>query len=305
MSMNSSTSQITPVPNNKVPLPPVTAQIYHVTCRFCNVGCGYDVFVFPVGQEGSPQAGQNAIVYNMVDKVFNRNLQNYKADYTQVLPSLSANSGTPWIGEGMVSKTITYNPNTQTWEEVYILEVPSSECPVNEGNYSTRGGRNAQRIWSPLVDNAAGFRVYETRIKTPMIRWNGTLQPVGWSYVFKVLAKILYYYLTNETTDYPVGPAATEVMAIRSDHGGGEGGGVFSNLMPGLFIHMGLATPFIRFHYQVAFSLTEDALMEATNGNGTDTSSMLDISITDVMVMWELTNMLHQLLILFSTFSII
>jgi len=132
----------------------------------------------------------------------------------------------------MVSKTIKYNPNTQTWEEVYILEVPSAECPVNEGNYSTRGGRNAQRIWSPFNDVASGFRVYETRIKTPLIRWNGTLQAVGWSYVIEAIAQILYYYLTNETTDYPVGPAATEVMAIRSDHGGGEGGGVFSNLMP-------------------------------------------------------------------------
>ncbi|QIW25169.1 molybdopterin dinucleotide-binding protein [Sulfolobus sp. S-194] len=286
MSSSSSSVQYTPVSNNKVPLPPVTAERYHVTCRFCNVGCGYDVFVFPVGQEGGPAAGQNAIVYNMIDKVFNRNLQNYQADYTSVLPALSANSGTPWIGEGMVSKTIRYNPNTQTWEEVYILEVPSSECPVNEGNYSTRGGRNAQRIWSPFNDVASGFRVYETRIKTPLIRWNGTLQAVGWSYVIEAIAQILYYYLTNETTDYPVGPAATEVMAIRADHGGGEGGGVFSNLMPGLFLHMGLATPFVRFHYQVAFSLTEDALMEATNGKGTDTSSMLDISITDVMVMW-------------------
>ncbi len=274
--------------NNKVPLPPVTAQRYFATCRFCNVGCGYDIFVFPTSQSGGPQAGENAIVYNAVDNVFNRNLQNYMADYTSVLPSLSALSGTPWIGEGMVSKTAVYNPNTNQWEEVYILEIPSSECPVNQGNYSARGGKNAERNWSPFTDNAPGYAVYQSRIKTPLIRWNGSLQPVGWSYAIEVAAKVLKYYMDNETFTYPdpVGPAAVQVMAIRADHGGGQGGGVFSNLMPGLLIHMGLATPFVRFHYQVAFSFTEDALQEATNGNGTDTASMLDISIADTLVLW-------------------
>jgi arsenite oxidase large subunit len=278
----------TPVPNTKVPLPPTTAKRYSVTCRFCNVGCGYDVFVFPVGEEGQPQAGQNAVVYNYVDNVFGYNYKNFQADFTSVLPSLSANSGTPWIGEGMVSKTVVYDETTGNWIPAYILEVPSPECPVNRGNYSTRGGRNAQRIWSPFIDNSAGYRQLQTRIKTPLIRWSGQLQPVGWSYVIEVLAQILYYYITNETFTYPdpVGPAGVEVMAIRADHGGGEGGGMVSNLMPGLLLHMGVATPFVRFHYQVAFSLTEDALLELTGGNGTDTSSMLDISITDVMVMW-------------------
>jgi arsenite oxidase large subunit len=296
--MSTSTSSVTAAtgpsvygaPNTKVPLPPVTAQRYHLTCRFCNVGCGYDVFVFPVGEEGGPAAGQNAIVYNYIDNVYGYNLQGHYADYTQPLAPLSANPPTaiPWIGEGMVSKTITYDETTGTWKPVYILEIPSSECPVNEGNYSTRGGRNAQRMWSPFHDNAAGFRQYQTRIKTPLVRWSGQLQPVGWSYVIEVLAKVLKYYMDNETFTYPdpVGPGAVQVMAIRADHGGGQGGGMISNLMPGLLLHMGLATPFVRFHYQVAFSLTEDALLELTGGNGTDTASMLDISITDVMVMW-------------------
>jgi anaerobic selenocysteine-containing dehydrogenase len=285
---SSSQSNVAYPKNSKIPLPPVTAERYFATCRFCNVGCGYDIFVFPDDQAGAPKAGQNAVVYNMVDKVFDRNLQNYQADYTSLVYPLGALTGTPWIGEGMVSRTIRYNKNTGTWESVYILEVPSSECPVNEGNYSTRGGRNAQRNWSPFSDNAAGFKVYTTRIKSPLIRWNGSLQPVGWSYAIDVAAKILKYYLDHENFTYPnpVGPAATQVLAIRADHGGGQGGGVFSNLMPGLLIHMGLATPFVRFHYEVAFSFTQDALEEATNGNGTDTASMLDISIADVLVLW-------------------
>ncbi|AOL17373.1 molybdopterin dinucleotide-binding protein [Sulfolobus sp. A20] len=285
---SSSTTQYSPVPNRRIPLPPVTAERYHVTCRFCNVGCGYDVFVFPVGQEGSPAKGQNAVVYNLVDKVFNRNLQNYQADYTQQLIPLSANYGTPWIGEGMVTKTIRYNTNTKSWEEVYIIEVPSSECPANEGNYSTRGGRNAQRIWSPFKDVASGFAVYQSRITTPLLRWNNSLQPISWSYAIEAIATIIKYFLDNENFTYPdpVGPAAIQVLGIRADHGGGQGGGIVSNLMPGLFLHMGLATPFIRFHYQVAFSFTQDALEEATNGNGTDTASMLDISIADTLVVW-------------------
>ncbi|MCY0850792.1 molybdopterin dinucleotide binding domain-containing protein [Sulfuracidifex metallicus] len=288
-SNNSSGSSTTsPVQNSRIPLPPPDAEIYHATCRFCNVGCGYDIFVFPTYKEGGPAKGQNAVVYNMNDEVFNRNLVNYQADYTSPVIPLGANYGTPWIGESMVSKTIKFNPNTNNWEPVYILEVPSSECPVNEGNYSTRGGKNALRNWSPFNDNAAGFKVFSTRIQTPLIRWNGSLQPVGWSYAIDVAARIAKYYMDNETVNYPspVGPAATQVLGIRADHGGGQGGGVFSNLMPGLFIHMGLATPFVRFHYQVAFSFTQDALEEATNGNGTDTASMLDISISDVLVLW-------------------
>ncbi|ARM77054.1 molybdopterin dinucleotide binding domain-containing protein [Acidianus manzaensis] len=287
-SSSSSSTVSTGPANSKVPLPPVTAERYFATCRFCNVGCGYDIFVFPTDQVGGPAKGQNAIVYNMNDQVFNRNLQNYQADYTSVLSPLSALTGTPWIGEGMVSKTVRYNPNTQAWESVYILEIPSPECPVNQGNYSTRGGRNAQRNWSPFSDNAAGYAVYESRIKTPLIRWNGSLQNIGWSYAFEAVGKILKYYMDHETVNYPspVGPAAVQVFAVRADHGGGQGGGVFSNLMPGLLIHMGLATPFVRFHYQVAFSFTQDALEEATNGNGTDTASMLDISIADTLVLW-------------------
>ncbi len=287
-SSTTSSSTTTPVKNSSVPLPPPDAEIYHATCRFCNVGCGYDIFVFPIYKAGGPSKGENAVVYNMNDKVFNRNLVNYQADYTSPVVPLGANYGTPWIGESMVTTSIKFNTNTGNWEPVYILEVPSSECPVNEGNYSTRGGKNALRNWSPFNDNAPGFKVFSTRIQTPLIRWNGSLQPVGWSYAIDVAARVAKYYMDNETTTYPdpVGPAATQVMAIRADHGGGQGGGVFSNLMPGLFLHMGLATPFVRFHYQVAFSFTQDALEEATNGNGTDTASMLDISIADVLVLW-------------------
>jgi len=295
--MSTSTSSVTPAtgpsvygaPNTKVPLPPVTAQRYHVVCRFCNVSCGYDVFVFPVGEEGGPTKGQNAIVYNYIDNVYGYNLQGHYADYTQPLAPLSANPPTaiPWIGEGMVSKTVTYDETTGTWKPVYILEIPSSECPVNEGNYSTRGGRNAQRIWSPFQDNAAGFRIYQTRIKTPLIRWSGQLQPVGWSYVIEVLAQILYYYITNETFTYPdpVGPAGVEVMAIRDDHGGGMGGGMVDDLMPGLLLHTGVATPFVRTHNRAAFTAETAAIFDVTGGGFINNLSMLDISITDVMVM--------------------
>jgi len=282
----SSSPQITPAPNNKVPLPPVTAERYSTVCRFCNVGCGYDVFIFPVGQEGGPAAGQNAVVYNTVDKVLNRNLQNYQADYTKPLPSVSASSGTPWISEGMVSKTVQYNPNTKTWEEVYILEVPSPECPINMGNYSTRGGRNARRIWSPFSDNADGFRIYQSRIKWPLVRWNGKLQKVDWGYVIEAVSQILYYYLTNETADYPdpVGPAAIQVFGQKADHGGGQGGGMVGNLMAGLLLHLALATPFARTHNRMTIAEEQAAQKEAVN-NGTNVASNEDIRIADVIVM--------------------
>jgi len=47
--------------NDTVPIPPKDAERYPTVCRYCIVGCGYEVYKWPVGKEGGPKAGENAL----------------------------------------------------------------------------------------------------------------------------------------------------------------------------------------------------------------------------------------------------
>ena len=44
-----------------VPLPPKRAERFNTVCQFCIVGCGYRVFKWPVGRDGGPAPGDNAL----------------------------------------------------------------------------------------------------------------------------------------------------------------------------------------------------------------------------------------------------
>ncbi|MEM4650609.1 MAG: hypothetical protein QW086_02155 [Pyrobaculum sp.] len=43
----------------RVPIPPPNAERYTTMCQFCNVGCGYDVYVWPAGEEGGLKPGEH------------------------------------------------------------------------------------------------------------------------------------------------------------------------------------------------------------------------------------------------------
>ena len=45
----------------RVPLPPKFAETFDTVCQFCIVGCGYKVFKWPEGKDGTPDPKGNAL----------------------------------------------------------------------------------------------------------------------------------------------------------------------------------------------------------------------------------------------------
>ncbi|MCK5363444.1 MAG: arsenate reductase (azurin) large subunit [Gammaproteobacteria bacterium] len=152
-------------PPVRVPLPPRTAERRNTVCQFCIVGCGYQVYKWPVGEEGGPAPSENAL----------------GVDFTRPLPPLS-----DWISTLMHSEVTDADGR-----RYHVAIVPDKSCPVNEGLASVRGGGLAQTLYSadrptrvrlrmPMVAGAAGHSAIEWQqavdlgarvIKAVMDRW--------------------------------------------------------------------------------------------------------------------------------------
>ncbi len=46
---------------DRIPIPPKDAQKFTTVCQYCNVGCGYYVYRWPVGKEGGLKPEENAL----------------------------------------------------------------------------------------------------------------------------------------------------------------------------------------------------------------------------------------------------
>ena len=266
----------------KVPLPAPGAEYYPTMCRFCNVGCGYDVYVWPAGEEGGFKPGEHGIEYKLIDEVYDRRLEG-QPDFSRPAGPLSAERGQPWISEGMVVRTIrrdwSKGRGTGNWREVYVPVVPSPECPINWGNHSIRGGtQGAERVWSPWT--IAG----ERRLKHPMVRIGGKLERVSWEYAIDLVARVVKGVIDKWGIDRGHGKEGHEVFAHRADHGGGGGGGMIYNTTHNLFFFVGVRTAFARIHNRPFFGPENPAIGDA--GPGAMNSSLHDLRLADVIVYW-------------------
>ena len=99
--------------NDRIALPPVSAQKTNMTCHFCIVGCGYHVYKWEEGQEGGRGAKQNAL----------------GLDFTKQLPPM-ATIMTPAMAN------VIEDHGGKRWN---IMVVPDKQCVVNSGLSSTRG----------------------------------------------------------------------------------------------------------------------------------------------------------------------
>jgi len=149
---------------NEVPVPPVDAEVVPTACEYCIVGCGYKAYTWPVGDEGGPNADQNA----------------FGKDYP-----IKAASG-PWASPNMHSVVrkdgVLHN----------LLVVPDGETAVNrKGNHSVRGGRSAQKPYSPN-------RPTSDRLQAPMVRVNDTLQAISWDDATSIVAELSQYAIEKE-----------------------------------------------------------------------------------------------------------
>jgi len=264
----------------KITLPPVNAERYTTVCQFCNVGCGYDVYVWPVENAGEPN--KHGIIYKIIDEELNRRLENFSPDYTTPFTPVSALQGKPWISESMITKTVrrTWNNgrNTGVFREVFVAMIPSPECPVNLGNHSIRGGRNAEDIWSPW--NTPG----ERRLKNPLVRFGGKLESVSWDYAIELVARVIKGVIDKYGVDRGKGKEGHAIFAHRMDHGGGGGGGMIFNTVTNLFFFYGVMTAFARIHNRPFYGPEVPAAGDA--GPGAMNASYHDLRLADVIVLW-------------------
>jgi arsenite oxidase large subunit len=198
----------------QLPIPPTTAEQHNTVCQYCNVGCGYKVYVWPEGQDGGAKPGQNAM----------------GIDFSKPQPPLSGQSYT----ESMYS-TITKKDGRQ-----YSLAiVPAHDSPINlQGQYSTRGGTNALTTWSPN-------RPTRERLQYPLLRIGDYLQVVPWETAVEVMAGVTKGLLDKH------GP--NQLTAKCFDHGGG-GGGFENTWGTGSLFFTGLKMQYVGIHNRPAYT---------------------------------------------------
>lgn len=145
-------------PKTRVPLPPRNAKVVTTACEYCPVACGYKAFIWPVGIEGGPQAADNAL----------------KVDFPT-----TALSGR-WPSPNMHT-TVTIDGRLQN-----VLIMPDADAQVVNigGNHSVRGGTLALKLYRP--DGPT-----RDRLQHPLLRVNGTLQPIAWDAATDIVATLI------------------------------------------------------------------------------------------------------------------
>ena len=142
---------------DKLPIPPKSAERYTTVCQYCSAGCGYNVYVWPVGKNGS--ARNNA----------------FGLDLSTQSPMLSGHSYTETMHNVITRKNgIKYN----------LAIVPAKESRINKGDYSIRGGTNAIAAWSDT-----GYT--KKRLKYPLLRKGDSFAAISWADATEIIATLI------------------------------------------------------------------------------------------------------------------
>ena len=140
-----------------VPLPPVKADVLTTVCDYCIVGCGYKVYRWPVeATPGGPAADENA----------------FGVDFP------STPLGT-WVSPNM--HTVVQHEG----KPHHVIVAPDHDAKVVNvgGDYSVLGGTLAKKCYR--ADGST-----RDRLKTPLLRVNGELQPISWDLALDVAAAV-------------------------------------------------------------------------------------------------------------------
>src|ERR671911_850384 len=141
---------------DRLPVPPKNARKYTTACQFCNVGCGYIAYTWPV--EDTPDQGTGAVGGE--------------------LPSGALGD---WVSPAFVTRRDIQGVDS------YVAVVPDKDCVVNRGDHSPRGGTNALTVYTerdhPLTKPSE-------RLLTPQIRTEkgGELEDASWDEALDTVA---------------------------------------------------------------------------------------------------------------------
>jgi len=123
-------------------VPPRSAEVHTSACQYCNVGCGYKIYTWPVN------------------------------DTPERLPQPEGSLG-DWVSPTFVTRA------TVGGKDSFIAVVPDRDCIVNKGDHSPRGGTNALTVYTtrrhPLANSTE-------RHLFPQVRDSrgGPLRRVSW-----------------------------------------------------------------------------------------------------------------------------
>ncbi|MCP4287034.1 MAG: arsenate reductase (azurin) large subunit [Gammaproteobacteria bacterium] len=147
-------------PEDKAPLPPKNAEVLTTCCDYCIVACGYKVYRWPVG---APNGGMKG-----TDNAFG-------VDF----PSGPLQA---WVAPTQ------HNVVSHKGKPHNVVVIPDKDSKVVNvaGDSSIRGGCIAQKVYNPKTPT-------KDRLQSPMIRINGTLQPVSWDLALDVAADLMKY----------------------------------------------------------------------------------------------------------------
>src|ERR687897_1608891 len=141
---------------DELPAPPKNARRYTTACQFCNVGCGYIAYTWPV--EDTPDEGTGAVGGE--------------------LPSGALGD---WVSPAFVTRRDIQGVDS------YVAVVPDKDCVVNRGDHSPRGGTNALTVYT---DREHPLTKPSERLLVPQIREEkgGDLRDASWDEALDLIA---------------------------------------------------------------------------------------------------------------------
>lgn len=139
---------------NQLPVPPASAKVHTSACQFCNVGCGYKIYTWPVSDNPTDASAGGPYPKGPLSD---------------------------WISPAMVTRTMVGGVDS------YVAVVPDKDCIVNKGDHSPRGGANALTVYTtrshPLTNPTE-------RHLHPQVRdtKGGPLRQVSWDEALDLVA---------------------------------------------------------------------------------------------------------------------
>jgi arsenite oxidase large subunit len=138
----------------QLPVPPESAKVHTSACQYCNVGCGYKIYTWPVGDTPKDRSADGPYPKDPL------------AD---------------WISPAMVTRAMVDGADS------YVAVVPDKDCIVNKGDHSPRGGANALTVYTtrehPLTKPTERHLHPQVRDKK-----GGPLRTVSWDEALDLVA---------------------------------------------------------------------------------------------------------------------
>jgi arsenite oxidase large subunit len=126
----------------QLPVPPKSAKVHTSACQYCNVGCGYKIYTWPV--KDTPKSNPK--------------------------PDTALGD---WVSPTFVTRAQVDGKDS------YVAVVPDKDCIVNKGDHSPRGGTNALTVYTkrkhPLTTPTERLLYPQVRVAK-----GGPLRRVSW-----------------------------------------------------------------------------------------------------------------------------